>query len=46
MIEQLKPVIVKENNLFSIKNVDYSKNEDLINPRYLYHYLSSWFVEK
>lgn len=41
------PVIVKENNLFSIKNVGlFKKNEDLINPRYLYHYLSSWFVEK
>lgn len=41
------PVIVKENNLFSVKNVGlFKKNEDLINPRYLYHYLSSWFVEK
>ncbi|MCD1147833.1 N-6 DNA methylase [Peptoniphilus sp. KCTC 25270] len=41
------PVIVKENNFFSIKNVGlFKKNEDLINPKYLYYYLSSWFVEK
>lgn len=41
------PVIVKEDNVFSIKNVGlFKKNETLIRSRYLYHYLSSWFSKK
>lgn len=41
------PVIVKEDNIFSIKNVGlFKKNEKLIKSRYLYYYLSSWFSKK
>ncbi|WP_303860665.1 restriction endonuclease subunit S [Alkalibaculum bacchi] len=41
------PVIVKEDNIFSIKNVGlFKKNETLIKSRYLYYYLSSWFSKK
>lgn len=41
------PVIVKRTNEFSIKNVGlFKKNEELIVPKYMKYYLSSWLVEK
>lgn len=40
------PVIVKETNAFSIKNVGlFKKNERLLVPKYFQYYLSSWVVE-
>lgn len=40
------PVIVKETNAFSIKNVGlFKKNEILLVPKYFQYYLSSWVVE-
>lgn len=40
------PVIVKQTNAFSIKNVGlFKKNETLLIPKYFQYYLSSWVVE-
>lgn len=40
------PVIVRETNAFSIKNVGlFKKNEVLLIPKYFQYYLSSWVVE-
>lgn len=41
------PVIVKHGNEFSIKNVGlFKKNEELIKPKYLMFYLSSWVAKR